>query len=113
MANEIKVLERNGDNIRLLFLYPISQPATIAGSNIVETPSAGLDSLALQTLDATEITSLDDGTALYRLVDFRVSEGMTTQQMADRARQIYNVQQSVEQAAYLNRYEFVGTELTP
>ena len=77
MANEIIVVDEARNRVNVVFLYPIATPATVAGQNVVPTPTLdaeGGDTLGFTlglVLTAQEKTDLDAGTLVFEGVSVR------------------------------------------
>lgn len=112
MANEIRILDGDGNlEYRVLFLFPIATPILVGGSNVVPTPTSGLDPLALAILTTNEENALNAGTSAYQTVTFRKDPALTNPQLATRMKEIYAAQKAVFDAAYTARYQHVGTAI--
>jgi len=133
MANEITAVTGHRDpdsgNVKwsLFLLFPVDTgvggwrtPAQVGGANVVPTPAnEGADpanpSLLPDIVDAVitagERSALNDGTAVYRLVQFQRPDGMTGAELATRAQAMYAAMQTTVQAEYDTRYEFSGSRI--
>jgi hypothetical protein len=110
MANEILVLEGDGDkSYSLLFLFPISVPIQVNGTNVGPSPSSRLPERAGSILTTQQKAALDNGTSMFVLANFNPATGLSNTQLSNRIRAIY-VEQLIEWTRwYQQTYKYVGT----
>ena len=110
--NEITIIQRDERrSMSALFLYPISAPKAVGGSNVVVSPSADLPELVAGVLTAAEKAALDSGDMAFEVVSFQVEAGMTNAQRIARLRAIYASRKADFDTDYTRRYQFAGTRL--
>lgn len=115
MANEIRILEGDGDNnYQVLFLFPIGTPRQVNGVNVVPTPATTLSGMAatvaaLPTMDVT--AALNAGTMAYEIVSFRKDSAATNAQLIARLQAIYASKVVEAGRVYTLRYQHAGTVL--
>lgn len=109
MANEIVGLEKDGnDKIRVCFYYPISSPASVAGSTPTVTPAASAPQIAQDTWQQAKLDALDAGDAAFETVTVKIPDGMTAAELATRVQEIYADRQTEFINEYNAKYEFAG-----
>ena len=108
MANEITALERDGEGLTLLFLFPVATPVLVAGQNVVPTPSVDLPPLAAAVLTVAEKAARDAGTTLFEVLSFRAGGGLGGPALLARVRQLYQSRAATVAAEYSRRYQFAG-----
>ncbi len=119
MANEITALEQQSQpggavRIGLFFIYPISAPAQVGGSNVVPTPYTvgGLPAvppIADAVITQPEKDSLDAGTSAFEGASFTDQTGLLTgAQMLARAQEVYTARKTAFDTEYVARYKFAG-----
>lgn len=119
MADEIVILERRKgspgyrDTVSFLFLFPITTPIQVNGSNIVTTPAPDITSLEGMVLTAGERTALNNGTMAYETSDFVRDAGMSAVEAANALKSIYASRYATFLNDYAARYQFTGTRVTP
>jgi hypothetical protein len=113
MANEITVLDGDANKeYRLLFLFPITSPAQVAGSNVVVTPSAELPPFAGQILTTQEKADLDGGSLAFEVLTFRKSSDLSSPELAAMARAKYATRKSAYLAEYAVRFAHLGVRIS-
>jgi hypothetical protein len=107
MANEIVALEQNGDDIGVLFLFPIGVPKQIAGANVVPTPSTNLPAVASAVLTAPEKAQLDAGTLAFTTMSFK-RNGIAGAALLAHVQSVYADALTEFTANYNTRYSLAG-----
>lgn len=109
MANEIIVMEQDGQGTFLLcFLYTITTPKQIAGTNIVVTPSSQLPAIAAAVTSAGEKTALDNGTGAFEITSFRRDPALSGAELLAKVQAVYALRKAEFDARYSAQYEFAG-----
>ena len=119
MANEITTLEGDGSfRFSLFLIFPIASPKQVKGANVVPTPATDIDganalpSIADAVLTAAEKAALNDGTAAYRVIQFRKDASLTNAQLTALARQRYAEELAEFNRWYAQTYLHAGTRLS-
>lgn len=115
MANEIIVLERNGQQQQFAFYYPIPAENRIeiggestTGQYPVLSPTSGMSATLLLVLTQPEKDALDAGEAAVVLRSYDIAVGTPPAQVLTYARQMYLAEAPALLAEYLRKFEFVG-----
>lgn len=116
MANEILIVTIDdygdvGETYNCLFLYPVASPLDIAGTPVALTPSSTVPPEVTQynLLTAGELDSLDSGTSAFLLVQVDNFDGLTDNEVLQKARDLYDNQKLTEGALLRRKYEKMGT----
>lgn len=116
MANEIVELTRETTEdgvvrVRALFLYPLSPPIQIDGTNVVLTHSDQLPPLVLgyNLVTQQEKAALDAGAGFFLLEWFEQSPGETLIQLLNRVRAHYTMRGEEFETRWRSALENAGT----
>ncbi len=120
MANEITILEGDGSfRFNLFFTFPIASPKQVGGFNVVPTPATdpvtgdnALPTIADAVLTVAEKTALDNGTAAYKVVQFRKNASLSSGQLLTLARQMYADELTDFNRWYAQTYLHAGTRVS-
>lgn len=120
MANELLGIESRsgaaGSLIHtIMFLYTISSPITVNGTNVVPTPTT-IDGASVlpdivsdhNLLTAGEITALDSGTMAYELTNITQNEGTTNAELLAAAQAKHAIMQANYIVDYNIKYSLSG-----
>lgn len=114
MANEICVLESPEPNrYTVVYLFPITTPVQVGGTNIIPTPTSGLPPLGVQALTTIEKAGLDAGTLAFEIDTVTREAGQTPAQLQLEVQTRYAVALARFNGDYARQYQRSGLRVQP
>lgn len=95
----------------VVFVYTITTPKQLKGTNIIVTPSSTLPPFASDVLDTTLIQGLDAGTHAFEIFRYEKASDVNNQQQIDQLKQQFASRETLYNQKYNAEYQYLGVRL--